>query len=80
LTQEEVRDVSDVVAGTLPINNFTMLVLFELGATHSFITRRIVTKYRERDENNIKKGFKIGTPTRNRVEIEVNLMPLELHD
>jgi len=47
LTKEEVRVASDVIAGTLPINNFHMLVLFELGATHSFITRRIVTKYGE---------------------------------
>jgi hypothetical protein len=41
--QEEVRAASDVVAGTLLMNNINVLV-FELGATHSLITRRIVTK------------------------------------
>ena len=48
-----------VVGGTLPINNFNMLVLFELGATHLFSTSRIVTK--------MERGFIMGTPTGNRV-------------
>jgi hypothetical protein len=44
--REEVRAASDVVAGTLLMNNINVLVfeLGELGATHSLITRRIVTK------------------------------------
>jgi hypothetical protein len=29
------------------MNNFNVLVLFELGVTHSFFTRRIVTENRE---------------------------------
>jgi hypothetical protein len=44
LTQEEVRAASDVVAGTLPMNNFNVHVLFDPGATHSFIAKRIVIK------------------------------------
>jgi hypothetical protein len=37
LTQEEVRVASDVVAGTLPMNNFNVLIFFELGATHFLV-------------------------------------------
>jgi len=48
LTQEEVRATSDVVIDTLPMNNFNVFMLFELGVTHSFITRRIVTKMGKR--------------------------------
>jgi len=39
LTQEEVKAASDVVAGTLLMNNFNVHVLFDLGATptHSLL-------------------------------------------
>jgi hypothetical protein len=95
LTREEVKVASDVVAGTQLMNNINVLV-FELGATHLFITRRIVTKIGRGGESNRKKGFIIRTPIGNRVETDsiyvgvgvslpgyetkVNLMPLELHD
>ncbi|XP_073267145.1 uncharacterized protein [Populus alba] len=95
LTQEEVRAASDVVAGTLLLNDFNVYVLFDLGATHSFIAKRIVTKLRKGVEI-VEKGFIIGTPIGNMVEtnivyvdvrvslfgyeIEVDLIPLELHD
>jgi hypothetical protein len=46
LTQEEVRAALDVVASTLLINNLNVRVLFDLGATHSLIARRIITKLR----------------------------------
>jgi 5,10-methylenetetrahydrofolate reductase len=35
--QEEVRVASDVVAGTLPMNNFNVLIFFKLGATHFLV-------------------------------------------
>jgi hypothetical protein len=70
-------------------------MLFDSGATHSFIARRIVTKLRKGVEV-IEKGFVIGTPMENMVETnimyvdvgvslfgyetEVDLIPLELHD
>eukprot|EP00258_Populus_trichocarpa_P032172 XP_024448191.1 uncharacterized protein LOC112325619 [Populus trichocarpa] len=95
LTQEEVRAASDVVAGTLLMNNFNVHVLFDPGATHSFIAKRIVTKLRKGVEI-VEKGFVIGTPMRNMIETnivyvdvgvslsgyetEVDLIPLELHD
>ena len=72
-----------------------MHVLFDLGATHSFIAKRIVTKLRKGVEK-VEKGFLIGTPMGNmveknilyvdvgvslsRYETEVDLIPLELHD
>jgi hypothetical protein len=37
------------------MNKFNVFVLFELGVTHLFNTRRIVTKI-ERGENNRKRG------------------------
>ena len=47
LTWKEVRATSDAVAGTLLMNNFNVHVLFDPGATHSFIAKRIVTKLRK---------------------------------
>jgi hypothetical protein len=95
LTQEEVRAALDVVAGTPLMNNFNVHVLFDPGATHSFIARRIVTKLRKGVEI-VEKGFVIGTTMGNivetnivyvdvgvslsRYETEVDLIPLELHD
>jgi hypothetical protein len=95
LTQEEIRAASDVVAGTLLMNNFNVHMLFDPGATHSFIAKRIVTKLRKGVEI-VEKGFVIGTPMGNmietnivyvdvgvslsRYEIEVDLIPLELYD
>jgi len=70
-------------------------VLFDPGATLSFIAKRIVTKLRKGVEI-VKKGFVIGTPMGNmietnivyvdvgvslsRYETQVDLIPLELHD
>jgi hypothetical protein len=77
------------------MNNLNVHVLFDLGATHSFIARRIVTKLGMGVEV-VEKGFVIGTSIGNMVEtnnmyvevgvslagyeIELNLIPLELHD
>jgi len=77
------------------MDNFNVHVLFDPGATHSFIARRIVTKLRKGVEI-VQKGFVIGTPMGNMVEtnilyvdvgvslsgyeIEVDLIPLELQD
>jgi len=95
LTQKEVRFVSDMMAGTLLMNNFNVHVLFNSGATHSFIAKRIVTKLRK-GVKIVEKGFIIGTPMGNMIETnivyvdvgvslsgyetEVDLIPLELHD
>jgi hypothetical protein len=60
LTQEEVRAASDVVASTLLLNDFNVHVLFDPGTTHSFISKRIVTKLRKGVEI-VENGFLIGT-------------------
>jgi hypothetical protein len=41
---EEVMNEPNVVMGTFPLNSFTTLVLFNTGASHSFISRAFVNK------------------------------------
>ena len=43
---EEVFDEPDAVIGTFLLNSFTALVLFDTGASHSFISRAFVNKYK----------------------------------
>jgi len=52
------------------MNNFNVHVLFDPGATHSFIVRRIVTKLRKGVEV-VEKGFVIGTLMGNMVETNI---------
>ena len=52
------------------MNNFNMHVLFDPGATHLFIAKRIVTKLRKRVQI-VEKGFVIGTPMGNMVETNI---------
>ena len=41
---EEIHDEPDAVIGTFMLNNFTALVLFDTGASHSFISRTFVDR------------------------------------
>ena len=43
---EEVYDQPDAVVGKFLINSFTALVLFDTGASHSFISRGFVDKFK----------------------------------
>jgi hypothetical protein len=70
LTHEEVRVASDVVIGTLLMSNFSVHMLFDMGTTHLFISRRIVTKLRKGVEV-VEKGFVIGSPMENLVETNI---------
>ena len=70
MTQEEVRVASDVVIGTLLMSNFSVHMLFDMGTTHLFISRRIVTKLRKGVEV-VEKGFVIGSPMENMVETNI---------
>ena len=70
MTQEEVRVASDVVIGTLLMSNFSVHMLFDMGTTHLFISRRIVTKLRKGVEV-VEKGFVIGSPMENLVETNI---------
>jgi hypothetical protein len=45
VTAEEAQGDKDVVLGTLLINTVPATVLFDSGASHSFITERFVTKH-----------------------------------
>jgi hypothetical protein len=42
---EEVMNEPDAVMGTFPLNSFTALVLFDTGASHSFISSAFVSKH-----------------------------------
>jgi predicted aspartyl protease len=42
---EQAQNDSGVVLGTFPVNSVPATVLFDLGASHSFITDRFVTKH-----------------------------------
>nr|XP_051229681.1 uncharacterized protein LOC127347546 [Lolium perenne] len=44
LNVEEVMNEPDAVMGMFPLNSFTALVLFDTGASHSFISRAFVNK------------------------------------
>ncbi|XP_042467172.1 uncharacterized protein LOC122050319 [Zingiber officinale] len=44
MTQKDVDNVSNVVVGTILINKITAYVLFDCGATHSFISKRFTMK------------------------------------
>jgi len=95
MTQEDVRAASDVVAGMLQMNEYQMHVLFDSGATHSFIANKSVTKL-SKETKRVEKGFIIGTPLGetvktnvvfegvginiNRCELKADLIPLELSD
>jgi hypothetical protein len=95
ITQEDVRAASDVVAGMLQMNDYQMHVLFDSGATHSFIANKNVTKL-SKETKRVEKGFIIGTHLDETVEtnvvfermginingceLEADLIPLELSD
>jgi hypothetical protein len=60
MTEEDVRAASDVVAGMLQMNDYQMHVLFDSGATYSFIANKNVTKL-SKETKRVEKGFIIGT-------------------
>jgi hypothetical protein len=45
VTAEEAQEAKDVVLGTFLMNSVPATVLFDSGASHSFITERFVTKH-----------------------------------
>jgi hypothetical protein len=45
MTVEQAQDASGVVLGTFPIDSVPATVLFDSGATHSFITDQFVAKH-----------------------------------
>ncbi|XP_073030793.1 uncharacterized protein [Primulina eburnea] len=67
ITQEEADDANDVVAGTIIINKISAYVLFDCGATHSFISKRFTKKLGLIPEIFVE-PFRITTPTSKTIE------------
>ncbi|XP_073041822.1 uncharacterized protein [Primulina eburnea] len=67
ITQEEADDANDVVAGTIIINKISAYVLFDCGATHSFISKRF-TKKLGLIPKILVEPFRIATPTSKTIE------------
>nr|XP_051196726.1 uncharacterized protein LOC127310066 [Lolium perenne] len=61
LNVEEVMNEPDAVMGMFPLNSFTALVLFDTGASHSFISRAFVNKNGLPTET-IGKTIKVSSP------------------
>jgi hypothetical protein len=61
LNVEEVMNEPDAVMGTFPLNSFTTLVLFDTGASHSFISSAFVSKHDFTTET-IGKVIKVSSP------------------
>jgi hypothetical protein len=61
MTHEDVKATSDMVAGMLQMNDYQIHILFDFGATHSFIANKNVTKL-SKETKKAEKGFIIGTP------------------
>ncbi|XP_073119680.1 uncharacterized protein [Henckelia pumila] len=67
ITQEEIENANDVVAGTILINKTSAYVLFDCGATHSFISKRFAKKLGLTPEILVE-PFRVATPTSNPIE------------
>ncbi|XP_073017913.1 uncharacterized protein [Primulina eburnea] len=67
MTQKEADDSNDVVAGTILINEMPAYVLFDFGATHSFISKRFTKKLRLIPEILVE-PFRVATPTSKTIE------------
>ncbi|XP_075478816.1 uncharacterized protein LOC142519670 [Primulina tabacum] len=67
MTQKEADDASDVVSGTIFIQKVPSYVLFDCGATHSFISKRFAKKL-GRKPDKLAEPFRIATPTSRAVE------------
>ncbi|XP_075507385.1 uncharacterized protein LOC142544210 [Primulina tabacum] len=67
ITQEEADYANDVVAGTIFINDMPAYVLFNSGATHSFISKRFTKKLGLTSEILVE-PFRVATPTSKTIE------------
>nr|XP_034908137.1 uncharacterized protein LOC118044086 [Populus alba] len=95
MTHEDVGAVPDVVAGTLQLDTIQVYALFDPGASHSFISYRIVNNLRMLSSN-LGIGVTVSTPMGENIhiddidrgvklyigglELRIDLMPLELYD
>ena len=95
MTYKDVGVVPDVVAGTLQLDKMHIFALIDPGASHSFISYRIVNNLRMLSSN-LGIGVMVSTPLGENIhiddiyrgvklyigglELRVDLMPLELYD
>ncbi|XP_073318139.1 uncharacterized protein [Primulina huaijiensis] len=61
LTQEDADNSNDVVAGTILINNIPAYVLFDCGATHSFMSKRFAKKLGAKPDN-LEEPYRVAIP------------------
>ncbi|XP_073317296.1 uncharacterized protein [Primulina huaijiensis] len=69
MTQEEADDANDVVSGTIFIQQVPAYVLFDCGATHSFMSKRFAKKLGCEPEK-LNELFRIATPTSRAIETD----------
>lgn len=92
MTQKDVQTSTNVVAGTLLLENQFIHVLIDLGATHSFVTKIIENKLKKppvklenlisislRDAVYVEHLYNEVKISIGEYDIEVNVMPKELH-
>ena len=58
---EEIPDEPELVVGKFPINTHPALILFDTGASHSFISMAFVDKYKLPTES-MKRSFRVSSP------------------
>ncbi|XP_073277682.1 uncharacterized protein [Primulina huaijiensis] len=61
LTQEEADKSNDVVADTILINNIPTYVLFDCGATHSFLSKKFAKKLGTQSDN-LEEPYRVANP------------------
>jgi hypothetical protein len=95
MTYEDVRAIPDVVAGTLQLDIMQVYALIDPGASHSFVSYRIVNNLYVLS-GNLGVGVIVSTPLGENIliydiyrgvklyigglELRVDLMPLQLYD
>ncbi|XP_075483600.1 uncharacterized protein LOC142523753 [Primulina tabacum] len=67
MTQEEADDANEVVSGTILIQKVPAYALFDCGATHSFVSKRLAKKLGLKPEL-LAEPFRIATPTNKAIE------------
>ncbi|XP_073045807.1 uncharacterized protein [Primulina eburnea] len=69
MTQEEADDATEVVSGTIFIQQVPAYVLFDCGATHTFMSKRFSKKL-GRKPHKLTEPFRIDTPTSRAIETD----------
>ncbi|XP_075473949.1 uncharacterized protein LOC142505008 [Primulina tabacum] len=67
ITQEEANNANDVVAGTILINKMHAYVLFDCGATHSFVSK-IFAKKQKLEGETLSEPLRVATPVSKTIE------------